>query len=72
MSRILIEYDPKLSAIGQKIIEENVTPSMTSNDGSSNHYAIDIVAETLKSNNLIGDLTEIDILRGEGVSYIEF
>ena len=72
MSRILIEYNPTLTAIGQKAIEDNITPSMTSNDGSSNQYEIDMVAECLKANKLIGDLTEIDKLRGEGVSYIEF
>lgn len=72
MSRIIIEYNPNLSAIGTKTIEETITPSMTSNDGSSNQYDIDMVAESLEENNLIDDLSLINQFREEGVHYIEF
>ena len=71
MNRILIEYNPNLSAIGTKTIENAITPSMSSNDGSSHQYDIDMVAECLKENNLIDDLSTIDKLREEGVHYIE-
>ena len=72
MSRIVIEYNPPLSAIGTKTIEDNITPSMTSNDSSSNQYDIDMVAECLEENNLIDDLSLINQFREEGVHYIEF
>lgn len=71
MSRILIEYNPNLSAIGNKTIEDNITPSMSSNDSSSHQYDIDMVAECLEENNLIDDLSTINQLREEGVHYIE-
>lgn len=71
MSRIIIEYNPNLSAIGSKAIEDAITPSMTSNDSSSNQYDIDMVAECLEENNLIDDLSTINQLREEGVHYIE-
>ena len=72
MSRIIIEYNPNLTAIAQQTIEEFVTPSMTSNDDSSNQYDIDMVAETLEENKLIKDLSLINQLREENVNYIEF
>lgn len=72
MGRIIVEYNPNLSAIGIKTIEEFITPSMTSNDGSSNQYDIDMVAESLEENNLIDDLSLINQFREEGVHYIEF
>lgn len=72
MSRIIIEYNPPLSAIGTKTIEDNITASMTSNDSSSNQYDIDMVAECLEENNLIDDLSLINQFREEGVHYIEF
>jgi hypothetical protein len=72
MSRIIIEYNPNLTAIAQQTIEKFVTPSMTSNDESSNQYDIDMVAETLKENKLIKDLSLVNQLREENVNYIEF
>lgn len=72
MSRIIIEYNPNLTAIAQQTIEEFVTPSMTSNDDSSNQYDIDMVAETLEENKLIKDLSLVNQLREENVNYIEF
>ena len=72
MSRILIEYNPPLSAIGTKLIEDNITPSMTSNDDASNQYDIDMIAELFKENNIVDDLTLINQYRDENVNYIEF
>jgi|688.fasta_scaffold929291_2 hypothetical protein len=72
MSRIIIEYNPNLTAIAQQTIEKFVTPSMTSNDESSNQYDIDMVAETLEENKLIKDLSLVNQLREENVNYVEF
>ena len=72
MSRIIIEYNPNLTAIAIHTIEKFVTPSMTSNDESSNQYDIDMVAETLEENKLIKDLSLINQLREENVNYVEF
>ena len=72
MSRIIIEYNPNLTAIAQQTIENFVTPSMTSNDESSNQYDIDMVAETLEENKLIKDLSLVNQLREENVNYVEF
>ena len=72
MSIILIEYNPPLSAIGTKLIEDNITPSMTSNDDASNQYDIDMIAELFKENNIVDDLTLINQYRDENVNYIEF
>ena len=72
MSRIIIEYNPNLTAIAQQTIEKFVTPSMTSNDESSKQYDIDMVAETLEENKLIKDLSRVNQLREENVNYVEF
>ena len=72
MSRIIIEYNPQLSVITQKLIEANITPSMSSNDESSHQYDIDMVAELLEENNRIDDLTIINQYREDDVNYIEF
>jgi hypothetical protein len=72
MSRILVEYCPELSAKALRSIAYDVTPSMTSEDGSSNQYQMDMVAESLEAAELIDDLKIIDGLIEEGVHYIEF
>jgi len=72
MSRIIIEYNPPLSAIGTKLIEESITPSMTSTDQSSHQYDIDMVAELFEASSIVDDLTLINGYRDENVNYIEF
>lgn len=72
MSRILIEYCPEISEEAMKCIACDVTPSMSSNDGDSHQYDIDMVAECLEENNLIDDLSTVNQLREENVNYIEF
>lgn len=72
MSRIIVEYNPNLSAIGARAIEDNVTPSMSSIDGSSNQYEISIVRECLIESNLTSDLTLVEHLINDGVDFIEF
>lgn len=47
MSRILIEYLPPISEKGMEIIQENISPSMTSSDGESNQYDLDIVLKDI-------------------------
>jgi predicted house-cleaning noncanonical NTP pyrophosphatase (MazG superfamily) len=72
MSRILIEYNPPLSMVAQKLIRDNITESMRSNDETSAQYDIDMVAELLEEYDKHKDLELIDKLREEGVHYIEF
>ncbi len=73
MSRILVEYNPKLSEDSIEQIINNVTPSMTSNDETSNQYEITQVLKILE----FYDIEEEDInlvkeLIEGGVSFIEF
>jgi hypothetical protein len=80
MGRIIIEYNPPLSSVVQKIIRNEVTPSMVSNDETSCQYCIDMVAECLEEIieqkleeiNVTDDLELINELRKEEVHYIEF
>jgi hypothetical protein len=72
MSRILIEYNPPLSMVAQKLIRDNITESMRSNDETSAQYDIDMVAELLEEYDENEDLELINKFREEGVHYIEF
>jgi hypothetical protein len=72
MSRILIEYNPPLSMVAQKLIRDNITESMRSNDETSAQYDIDMVAELLEEYDEYEDLELINKFREEGVHYIEF
>ena len=47
MSRIIVEYDPDLSGEAKELIRNNITPSMTSNDGDSSQYNINFVLADL-------------------------
>jgi len=71
MSRIVIEYNPALSVSAQKLIRENITPSMVSNDETSCQYEISQVIEILETFEN-DDLKLVDDLMNEGVHYIEF
>ena len=71
MGRIIVEYNPPLLVISQKLIKDNITPSMTSNDNTSHQYDIDMIAECLQANNLQIDYDIVDTLRNDGVNYIE-
>jgi len=71
MSRILIEYAPSISEKSQIIIEENITPSMTSQDGETSQYCVDFILSDI--NNLPAkDIKLIKELQSEGVEYLEF
>ena len=80
MSRILIEYNPKLSDKICRIIRNEVTASMVSNDEMSCQYDIsmvkkcldDVFEQGLEDVDIEESLELIDTLIKEGVHYIEF
>lgn len=71
MSRILIEYAPSISEKSQSIIEENITPSMTSQDGETSQYCVDFILSDI-INLPAKDIKLIKELQSEGVEYLEF
>ena len=80
MGRIIVEYNPPLSEVVQKIIRKEVTPSMVSNDETSFQYDISIVDQRLsevfdqglEEVDVENDLRLISELIEEGVHYLEF
>jgi hypothetical protein len=80
MSRIIVEYNPVLSERVQKIIRNEVTPSMVSNDELSYQYDISIVDQCLtavfdqgmEDIEIEDDLNLISQLIEEGVHFLEF
>lgn len=76
MARIIVEYNPGISKEAQKLIREEITPSMVSNDETSGQYEISEVEITLTKflDELDGepDLLLIRKFVNEGVHYIEF
>lgn len=80
MSRIIVEYNPPLSVRVQKIIRNEVTASMISNDEMTSQYAIGIVRECLseiarqniEDFEVDSDIELINKLIREGVSFVEF
>lgn len=80
MSRIIIEYNPPLTKVVEKIIRNEVTPSMISNDETSCQYDItmvidcleEVVQQGLEEVDVTNDLNNIRVFEEEGVHYIEF
>jgi hypothetical protein len=80
MGRIIVEYNPPLSNVVQKIIRNEVTPSMVSNDETSCQYEISIVSncleeviqQKLQEVDVTEDLKLINQLIEEGVDFLEF
>lgn len=72
MSRIIVEYDPDLSGEAKELIRNNITPSMTSNDGDSNQYNIDFVLAYLFRELPVEDKIIIQSLSADNVEYLEF
>lgn len=80
MGRIIVEYNPPLEKVTEKIIRNEVTPSMISNDETSCQYditmVIDCLEEVFKQGleevDVTNDLNFIKGLEEEGVHYIEF
>lgn len=80
MGRIIVEYNPPLSEVVQKIVRNEVTASMISNDETSFQYDITMIIDCLEE-VVKQDLEEVDVvnelnlIRGfeeEGVHYLEF
>ena len=80
MSRIILEYNPPLTKVVEKIIRNEVTPSMISNDETSCQYDItmvidcleEVVQQGLEEVDVTNDLNNIRVFEEEGVHYIEF
>lgn len=80
MSRIIIEYNPPLTKVVEKIIRNEVTPSMISNDETSCQYDItmvidcleEVVQQGLEEVDVTNDLNNIRVFEEEGVHYLEF
>lgn len=80
MGRIVVEYNPPLTKVVEKIIRNEVTPSMISNDETSCQYDItmvidcleEVVNQGLEEVDVTNDLNNIRVFEEEGVHYIEF
>jgi hypothetical protein len=72
MSRIIVEYNPDLSGEAKELIRNNITPSMTSNDGDSSQYNIDFVLADLFRELPVEDKIIIQALSADNVEYLEF
>lgn len=80
MGRIIVEYNPPLTKVVEKIIRNEVTPSMISNDETSCQYDItmvidcleEVVQQGLEEVDVTNDLNNIRVFEEEGVHYIEF
>lgn len=70
--RIIVEYCPNISKKAERIIRDNITPSMISNDETSCQYEITMCLEELIEDVHVEDFKTISSLMDEGVSYIEF
>lgn len=71
MSRIIVEYDPDLSGEAKELIRNNITPSMTSNDGDTSQYNIDFVLANLFRELPVEDKIIIQALSADNVEYLE-
>lgn len=74
MSRIIIEYMPKLSEAARRIIRAEVTYSMISKDEDSHQYEITQCIEALEVYDDIykKDLKIINELLAQNTHYLEF
>lgn len=75
MSRILVEYAPNITIESRNLIDENVTHSMESYDGSSKQYNLSSIINRMEDGTITlikSDLQELKKLLYEGVGYIEF
>ena len=75
MSRVIVEYNPELSNSTEKLIKDNITPSMISHDETTCQYEISMVADIVEAQGEMTnskDLFLINDLIIQGVHYIEF
>jgi hypothetical protein len=73
--RFSVEYNPPITKHAERFIQSEITPSMTSDDGDSSQYPIDICMEELEKENQDGvfkhDISYLKLLLEENVAYIE-
>jgi hypothetical protein len=72
MNKFTVGYCPNISEKAEKIIIENITPSMTSLEGDSNQYNLDFIRTEIIDLFSEEDKKELSILHDEGIDYIEF
>ena len=71
MSKIVIEYDPKISYAGRQAIEYQVSPSMTSTDGTTSQYEITQCIEALQEQEMLDDMQVVVSLMNDNVNFLE-
>jgi hypothetical protein len=71
MNKFIVEYCPNISEKAEKIIIENITPSMSSIDGDSHQYCLDFIISDILNDLPKEDQDTILILKSENVDYIE-
>lgn len=64
-----VAYNPEISSTNKKLIKTEITPSMTSQDGDSDQYPIDMVIELLEQ--FEDKEKDINYLKELNVDYIE-
>jgi len=71
MSKIVIEYDPKMSYVGKQLVIDSVVPSMTSTDGTTSQYEITQCIEALQEQEMLDDMQVVVSLMNDNVNYLE-
>jgi len=72
MNTFKVAYCPPISENAEKIISENITPSMVSIEGDSNQYCLDFIKSDIIDLLEQKDQDAINLLIDEKVDYIEF
>ena len=72
MTKFIVGYCPNISEEAEKIIIENITPSMTSLEGDSNQYCLDFIRRDIFELLSEEDQKAIQVLINDAVDYIEF
>ena len=72
MSRFTVDYCPAISEKAEKIISENITPSMLSYEQDSSQYSLDQIAADVLELLSDEDQSVINKLIDEKVAFIEF
>ena len=72
MSKFIVEYCPNISEQAEKIIIENITPSMSSTEGDSHQYNLDVILYNLFRELSVDDKIVLQTLSADKVDYIEF
>jgi len=72
MTKFTVGYCPNISEEAEKIIIENITPSMTSLEGDSNQYSLDFIMTDVFELFTAEDKLQLTLLTNENIDYIEF